>query len=89
LFRDCRTYREALTGIVADFRVYAVEKPWPGSTGFWGVSRKKGRAKYQAMLKVKGRTVFIGSYDTAEEAALAYDEAAKKLFGPRARLNFG
>jgi hypothetical protein len=30
----------------------------------------------------------IGNYDTEEEAALAYDWAARILFGPDAELNF-
>jgi hypothetical protein len=82
-------FPETLTGIVEDLRVRAVEKPWRGSTGYWGVSRKKGRTKYQAIVKVGGKTHFIGCFQTAEEAARAYDAAASQLLGNRARLNFG
>ena len=37
---------------------------------------------------IAGESFSIGSYDTEEEAALAYDWAARILFGPEAELNF-
>lgn len=50
--------------------------------GYKGVWLNGGR--YQAAIVKK----HLGAFDTAEDAALAYDEAARKLFGDFARLNF-
>jgi hypothetical protein len=36
----------------------------------------------------RGRRLWLGSFPTALEAAHAYDEAAKAMYGPTARVNF-
>lgn len=55
--------------------------------GYRGVLRQSGIA-WSAHISIKGRKLRLGSFCTAEAAARAYDDAAKRLFGEFARLNF-
>lgn len=58
------------------------------SSGFKGVTWNKKLNKWQAQIKGRGRSITLGCFDNLEEAALIYDEAARKYFGEFARLNF-
>lgn len=61
-----------------------------------GVSWKRGRiykgkqynGKWRARIMYNDKNIHLGSFDSEIEAAKAYDEAAKKLFGEFARTNF-
>ena len=55
------------------------------STGYKGVFLDKG--KFRAKIKSNGTQRFLGSYSTAEAAAVAYDNAALAAFGEYARTN--
>ena len=58
-------------------------------SGFKGVSWNGGRInRWQARIARGGKRIFLGNFDTPEEAARAYDAAARELFGEHARLNF-
>lgn len=57
-----------------------------GSSRFKGVSLSRGR--WYASLRLNRKTIHLGSFLTEEESALAYDEAARRLFGEFARVNF-
>jgi hypothetical protein len=54
-------------------------------TGYKGVTILGKR--FVAQIKHKGHTFRLGSYGTAEQAAAAYDHAARDLFGEFACLN--
>ena len=56
------------------------------TSGFKGVNRM--RNFWQSGIKVNRKRVHLGTFDTPEEAAHAYDEAALKYFGEFAYLNF-
>jgi hypothetical protein len=58
-------------------------------TGYKGVSFCKKTGRYRAQLVNESRIYRIGRFDTAEEAARAYDAVAKQTAGEFARLNFG
>lgn len=58
------------------------------TTGYKGVRKRTDRKWYSAEIRVNGLSVNLGRFETAEGAARAYDEAAKKYFGDFARLNF-
>ena len=50
--------------------------------------RQKASGKWEARIKANGEEQHIGTFATEIQAALAYDQEAKKRFGEFAVLNF-
>lgn len=58
----------------------------PATSRFKGVVRR--RTRWHVRICIGGETTCLGGFATEEDAARAYDEAAVRLFGDFARLNF-
>lgn len=50
-------------------------------TGVKGVSWHRGAGKFQVHIMVNRKSIYLGLYDSLEQASKAYREAAKKYFG--------
>lgn len=47
------------------------------------------RGRWRACVQHRGKQIHLGLFDTAIQAAQAYDAAAKQFHGDKAKLNFG
>lgn len=57
------------------------------TTGYKGVIYEKKRDKWRAEIKKDYKSIFLGYFDTKEDAAKAYNEASMKYHGEFANLN--
>lgn len=80
---DCR--KENLR--VATLSQNAANRPTTSQERAWKGIFPHGN-RWKARIKLEGRNVYLGSFPSPQEAAYAYDVAAKRLFGEFARLNF-
>lgn len=53
--------------------------------GYTGVYKENNR--YRAVISINRKSVHIGMFATAEEAALAYNKMSRKLYGEEGKLN--
>lgn len=57
-------------------------------SGYKGVSFRKESKRWRSYIRVDGKLIHLGTFDSKKKAALAYDHAAREHFGDFARLNF-
>lgn len=62
-------------------------KPQNGSSSYKGVSLHTKGGKWAARIKTKGKIYNLGHFESEIEAAIVYNNAAKKMFGEFARFN--
>jgi hypothetical protein len=60
-------------------------RPRRNTSGFKGVRWRKREQRWCADIRQNGRTVWLGYFETPEEAHNAYCSAARRLFGDFAR----
>jgi hypothetical protein len=78
---DCR-----LENLVYRSRSVASRKRKTSSkVGYTGVYKENNR--YRAVISVDRKSVHIGMYDTAEEAARAYNKKSRELYGEDGKQN--
>ena len=66
------------------------KKPRVNNEIYKGIKKYSGvfRTKWRAIIGHSGIVEHLGMFDTPEEAAHAYDQAAREYFGNYANLNF-
>lgn len=78
---DCR-----LENLVYRSRSVASRKRKTSSkVGYTGVYKENNR--YRAVISVNRKSVHIGMFPTAEEAALAYNKKSRELYGDDGKIN--
>ena len=78
---DCR-----LENLVYRSRSVASRKRKTSSkVGYTGVYKENNR--YRAVISIERKSVHIGMFSTAEEAALAYNKKSRELYGENGKVN--
>lgn len=78
---DCR-----LDNLVYRSRSVASRKRKTSSkVGYTGVYKENNR--YRAVISIDRKSVHIGMFSTAEEAALAYNKKSRELYGENGKVN--
>lgn len=84
--RRCKAWRSSYTSPLNSIAAHSMAN----KTGYRGVRFKKGKYESNLSRRVDGKikTQYLGRYDSAEEAAMAFDAAAIAVDGVSANVNF-
>lgn len=63
------------------------KKAYRGTSKYKGVSKSSKDGRFDVIIQKNYRSVRVGMFDTEVEAAMAYNQKAKELFGEHAKLN--
>lgn len=63
------------------------KRPKTNKSGFKGVYWDKTGSKWRAQIKVNGKKIHLGMFNTPESASEAYIKAAENYFGDFARIS--
>ena len=78
---DCR-----LENLVYRSRsVASRQRKTSSKTGYTGVYKEHNR--FRAVISIKGKSKHLGMFDTAEEAAAAYNKVSKEIYGDEGKIN--
>lgn len=58
------------------------------TSGYKGAYWRKDRSTWQSRISVEGKNVHLGYFPNSEDAARAYDKAARSYYGEFGKLNF-
>jgi hypothetical protein len=58
------------------------------TSDFKGVDFDRYKLRWRARIFFRGECIYLGRYRHETDAARAYDNAAKRLYGPLANVNF-
>lgn len=60
----------------------------PVHSKYIGVYKRTGKSTYYSKIVKDGKYIYVGSFNTPNDAALAYDEKCYELYKDLNRLNF-
>lgn len=67
--------------------MYNMKLSKSNTSGYKGVSWSKTAKKWSGLIQVNNKSIWLGNFKIKEDAAMAYNEAARKYHGEFAKLN--